>query len=214
MRFIEIGNSKLGKVGSEPFSDGVLRDRRTIELERTRMEIRALLSVVVIIAGLAVGCQSAPELSPTAKAMRAEDAAGFEKIGGLPQSDYLKIRTIGDAVKRSRTISDSDLDYALGLLKLKTREPGISMFTVLAVLSSVHNYTPRQSDQLIADLGPIIAGPDPKGDPGNVRRMAAVVLSRTGDERAIKIIQPLASDSRPHVKRDAEKSLSRLKTRS
>lgn len=165
----------------------------------------ALISAASI--AIILGCQSAP---PVAKETEAA-ARGFEEIGGFAKQDYLNLMAINERVEKERKISDADLDFALTLFEKPIREPGMGWFTVMEVLLNAKELTPSQSNKVLDVVGKIVAGPDPNGDPGNVRRLGALVLANTRDQRAKSIIQPLLSDTRPHVKRDAQKAMERLK---
>ena len=139
----------------------------------TRVGLGLGLALTVFAAGV-TGCadhnQETPEQRNAATA-----GAAMQKSGIMTQNDYTRIRELGQRVYQTHTISDSDLNWTLGLLH-GAGNP-IARARALTTLSEIRPMSPAQKAKILPAITPYLSSADKLDQVGAQRVQKAAQAS-------------------------------------
>lgn len=116
-------------------------------------------------------------------------ATKWERMGVMPQSDMIRLRTIRDSVSRSGAISDDDFNYLVQKIQdpcSKSTSPGYVHFSAGVPFTCIMKYAPGQKERIMQACLPLIKSKNQLD-----QRIGLDVAAYQRDNRAIPYALPL-----------------------
>lgn len=140
-------------------------------------------------------------------AMRQMAVAGEQK-GVIRVSEVERDMGILDQLNKSHTISDSDIDWGVGLIQTslsRTYGGAFARMTVLNEWRMAKQLTPLQHEKIFQTVKPLLHDRD-----NNVVSMAMQILKGLKDPRSVSCLLPLLDSPKAEVRKDAQQALAKL----
>ncbi len=134
----------------------------------------------------------------------------LQEQGIETQSDYIRFKQIETQIKQTKSISDSDLEWMLALMKKPSTHPEIVVPDVLAVIDLLKIMTPSQKQSIFDAAVPLLTSNSSTDTYHFIPQTAANVLGHLGDAKAIPYLQPLLNNPDPDVRERARHALDKL----
>jgi len=128
----------------------------------------------------------------------------FEADGIMSCENYLKLHRIIDGTLKSRSISDTDLDWSIALLSSQTKYPSIVHAKVLATFSLVKSWPPSEEQKVFQVTVGILTAPKASNLD---KKYCAMVLGLIDDKRSIPYLVPLSASSCDFVAKQSNEAL-------
>lgn len=140
-------------------------------------------------------------------------ATNMDKRAVMRKEDFVKLSEAGRTWRRTKSVTDADLDWCLTLLKHdpnpdKPNNKVLAQSMLLLYMMNIKNYTPSQKGVIYRFCGELLKGDG--GTLGGDYIIAMNLAKSTQDTRVIPLLLPLAEHSDPKIKQDALNTIQTL----